>query len=265
MKKIYVILGVLAGVYVGVMLIVYGRDYQKEQTELKKSSYILIDNNIRWEYRKGYWYNLNDKDLVKILNENEFQVFENKRKMGTYHLNNYDETWYFFDSKNNSKQIEGKFFGFSGDKTINVLNREPVEMSSLDEEYYRQILNDNKISYEELKNLSTKQKLVYDLDDDGETETIYAVSNVFSNTIYSDKVFSFVYIIDNQKIQLLTSEINEIRDVLSTYSYSIAYIVDINEDRKYELILEGNIFRPNSDCYKMFQEIRGNYKMIKAC
>lgn len=265
MRKIYVILGLSAAVLVIIVVALFGKDYVKTQKELSQNSYIFIDNNVKWEYRKGYWYNLEEQEADRIMNQFSFQVYQDKSYVGVYYLKQYDESWYFFDSNNNSRSIYGKLFAYSGDKKIQMVSMEPSVMDGNDDLYYRTILNNNKISYEELSNLSTKEKLVYDFDGDGQDETLYAVSNVFSDIIYSDRVFSFVYLVDDGEIELLISENNPLKDVLSTYSYSISYVININDSKDYQLILEGNIFRPNGDCYKMFQRMNGRYRMIKAC
>jgi len=256
MQKKYIVLISILVIYVTLSMIIF---VFMDSYPFSKM-YIMIDKNTRWEYKDKKWETVSTEDDIFI--KNKFKIFSNQNYQGEFFIQNYENEWYFFDDNNKSYNLEGKLFAYYGDNDINVIpfnSEEPTiqEVNNLLAKYDIKINN--------LEELSLVQKVTIDLDKDEENEQIYSLSNMMSE-FENSKTFSLVIYIDNDKEKTIMKNITDssIDDI--NYIYSVSNIIDLNNDDKYEIIIEQQ--RPLNaglDCHSMYKLKRGKYVAIKSC
>ena len=176
---------------------------------------------------------------------------------GKYYLQNYNDTWYFFDKNNQSYDLDGQLFAYSSEDEIHVIQFE-VEEIDLDE--LNNLLKKYDIAISNKSELSYAQKVSLDFDNDEKDEYIYSISNLMAENIQNDE-FSLLLYVDENK----TSEIiNNISD--PSFIYSISNIIDVNDDQKYELVIEHQKpMNVSMNCHSMYQLKKGKYELLKSC
>lgn len=128
---------------------------------------------------------------------------------------------------------------YSSNLKLNLADYSSDELNSEDMKKVSDILKEHGIiGYE---NLNTSSKVSFDYNNDGISETIYFVSNLFDETKY-DKVFSFVYYISGNDIIYLIEQIDTIENTYELCIPSMNSIVDLNNDGIYEFIISCEYF-----------------------
>ena len=193
-----------------------------------------------------------------MFNDNKFEVYKDQEYKGSYYIQNYDDTWYFFDDKNVSQDLYGQLFAYKSDKAIDVVNFKEEEPSLME---VNSVLNKYNIKVNSFDDLSISQKISMDFDNDGTDEYIYSLSNYMSNTVKTT-IFSIVVYVDNDKY----SDIIKFLDKDVKYIYSLSNIIDVNEDKKYEIIVEHEKpYNASLNCHSMYGLKKGKYDTINSC
>lgn len=253
-KKITIVVSILL-VYFLIMMIFFGLD------SLKKKIYhldILIAPNTYLRYEKGIWRDIkeNEQELLgkfyKIYGEHQF-LYE-----GTLQYN--EEKWYAFDNNRKPLSLPDRFFAYKGNMNIEVLNYNVTNMSSNEIEEAEGILKDNKITFK--PEYTKTLKIEYDFNNDGSNELIYIISNTLGmeeQNIY----FSIAYIKNRGNIEVLVEDISE--NMYDVPSLELKEVIDINNDKKQELIFEKIYFDQIGTCHEIFEYEKDAYKSVKAC
>ena len=251
MQKKYVVIVSILIIYMMIMLLIFGGDKES----VANGTYIVVGNDARWKYEDDKWDNLDTQD--DIFNDTEFNVYKNQVYQGKYYLQNYNDTWYFFDKNNQSYDLEGQLFAYSSEDEINVIEF-TVEEAGLNE--LNDLLKKYNMIVSSMSELSYAQKISLDFDNDQKDEYIYSISNLMAENIKNNE-FSLVLYVDENK----TSEIiNNISN--PDYIYSISNIIDVNDDQKYELIIEHQKpMNVSMNCHSMYQLKKGKYELLKSC
>ena len=251
MQKKYIVIISILLIYMLITLLIFGGD----KNPISNGTYIVIDNNTRWKYEDDKWDNLDIQD--GIFDGTEFIVYKNQVYQGKYYLQNYNDTWYFFDKNNQSYDLDGQLFAYSSEDEIHVIEFE-VEEIDLDE--LNNLLKKYDIVISNKSELSYAQKVSLDFDNDEKDEYIYSISNLMAENIQNDE-FSLLLYVDENK----TSEIiNDISD--PSFIYSISNIIDVNDDQKYELVIEHQKpMNVSMNCHSMYQLKKGKYELLKSC
>ena len=172
MQKKYVVIVSILIIYMVIMLLIFGGDKES----VANGTYIVVGNDARWKYEDDKWDNLDTQD--DIFNDTEFNVYKNQVYQGKYYLQNYNDTWYFFDKNNQSYDLEGQLFAYSSEDEINVIEF-TVEEAGLNE--LNDLLKKYNMIVSSMSELSYAQKISLDFDNDQKDEYIYErVNNLFS-------------------------------------------------------------------------------------
>lgn len=224
-KKTYIILIVIILIFFAVMFLVFGIDNIRQE---KYTTTIIIDNDIVWSLRKKKWSNYHS---YSKLNWKEFNVYVDNKKFGNYYLWHNDK-WYLFDSKKNAINYDGRLIAYRSNYKMNIYdyNIENIE----DFTYVNEVLMDNNIS--NVDEYTAKNKVSLDYDNDGEIEDFYLVSNVFSMESNPDKVFSIVFMVKDNEVYSIYTDIEKNTSFNGCKPYFNTFI-DVDNDNKYELVL----------------------------
>ena len=251
MQKKYIILISIFVIYTLVMLILFGT----KKPLVPNNSYIVVGDSTIWKYEDEKWKNIEVKD--QSLDSIEFYVYKDQIYQGKYYLQNYNDTWYFFDNNNHSYDLYGQLFAYSNDRKIDVVkfDKEEVSLNEVNE-----ILKDYNITVNSLNELSSIQKVTFDFDSDSQEEYIYAISNIMAEEPSMNEFSIIVYVNDGKKKDIInkTSNVN--------YIYEISNIIDFNEDGLYEIIIEHQKpMNPSENCHSMYELRNKKYELVKSC
>ncbi len=110
-------------------------------------------------------------------------------------------------------------------------------------------------------NLIVNQKIIFDFDSDGDKEQLILASNI--NNKNQNKTFSIVYYIDKSITVIKKNTYNEYND--NNIKYSLANIIDLNDDGNYEILLKISTNSMEYDCYDTYELNEGVYSPIILC
>lgn len=182
----------------------------------------LYFGNIRWHYQNGNWENLNNG-----IPYNDFKVYniaENKY-VGTYNVKYENENWYI--KKDKYTNIDYPALMFKG-KKLNIASYEmKYDLNDSDVKKLLTHLNLETGNY-------TGYYIDFDLDNDGNKERIYCITNSEIVGFVNNTYYSLIYIEDDNKYEeIVLKKEKEKFDTL----YFINSIIDVNNDNKYELLV----------------------------
>lgn len=250
MQKKYIIIACILVIYVLVMVLIFG---VKKET-ITDNTYLVIGENTRWEYKDKKWSNLEIQD--EEFDKRKFEVYKDQIYKGSYYLQNYNDTWYFFDENGESHDLYGKLFAYSSKNIINVskFNTETPTLSEINN-----LLSKYNIIVNDIDELAQYQKISYDFDNDGVIEFFYSFSNLMTDSNMKD--FSIVLYANEDKIYEIINKIDN-----PIYIYEISNIIDFNLDGNYEIIIEHKKpMNPAMNCHSMYKLNKGKYELLKSC
>lgn len=234
-NKTYVIVIVVLIIYLIVFRIV-SLNLNKENS---KYASIVVDGINIWEYKNSTWNILGEDEFV---NDEIYDLYSSTEFYGDYNVRVNNGKLYAFDSKYNSLKYNGSIMGINSNYDINVI---PVSFYGVNDSD-RNILNgyiNNNYTYD-IKRFNV------DIDSDKEEEFLYVIEYFENNA----SLYSEIYYYDGG-----------LRDVISNdgsrYNiYDIAYVVDINNDKKYELIVSSDYLGNVS--YKVYKLSGKNFSLF---
>lgn len=257
MNKIYIklLIGIL--MFGIITFVFFGIPELKKRKNLNNSTNIVIDYNTFWSYDKeNKWINNSNKI---VFGNNKYNVYINKEYKGLYDIELSNDKWYYFDNNNNDMDFEGSLFAYNGSRKISMIDYSINTIAEDDLNYVIKAIDDKSINQINLSDLTVNEKVLLDLDNDGKNEEIYAISNFFCELCDDVKKFySIAFIVDNNKITILNKSIGD--DYYSMNLYQINYIIDLDKDNNYEIVLSKSTAGNNNIYNELFIKTRKGYK-----
>lgn len=224
-NKIYIILIAIILIFFVVMFLVFGLD------ELRKEEYdstIIVGNDTVWTYKNKSWSN---NTSYNSINWKKYDVYLNNEKNGNYYLW-YSDKWYAFDDKKEAVLLDGDLLAIKSNYDISVYDFQDSDID--DYSYAYKMLEKNKISTNSLYTVNKKIEL--DFDNDGNEETFYIISNAFPMDFNPSKIFSIVFMVKNDKIYPIYTNISENKGFNGCRPYFSGFI-DVDNNSDYEFVL----------------------------
>ncbi len=224
-KKVLVIILILLVITNGIIL--FFENYYNQ--------ILIIGGNTIVEYR-------NNK-LLKIKKSNKINKRLNYKKYSVYNNGNFEE--YYIDFKNGDyNNISYTLYNNSDEETniteslLAYTNNLNIKVQSVKNSYVmtdtdKRTLQSNLPGYN-LNNIYFN-KVTVDLDNDGLNEEIYIVNN-FNLIDIPDKAISCVFL-KTSNGNIVEIEKNESSNQNKLPAYRIPYLVDVDNDNEYEIIL----------------------------
>jgi len=217
--SIYVVIALIAVIFIGV--------------NNKQKGYIILPGYDLYYKNKNTIKSYNKKidelkDIITITDiETKKLKFKNEEQLEIYENNEITDI------------RQNLIMAYSSNLNFDIANYSKETLNDEDIKILNQILEEHDIiGYE---NLNTNEKISFDYDQNGIEETIYFVSNLFEETVY-DKVFAFVYYIENNEIKYLSEQVTDILKIYDLCVPRMNSIVDLDEDKKYEFIISCEYF-----------------------
>lgn len=242
MKKSIIIVLLIIGIYL--LIAIFGLDLLDSIT----NKYIYIDN-VGFKYSNGKWSNIKiDNDILK---KYELYLPNSFEYVGKYDIR-YNNKWYY-NFKKTFETYDDFMFALKG-KNIKVykydINYEITDYKIKD------ILSQNNLNYNAL---NMEKEIHIDLDNNGQIDVIYALSNVYSEEI-EDILFSAIVLKLNGEYNIVKVIKNNDEVLLNVFA-----IFDINNDKKLELIISEEGYSLNGNTYSIYGLKNNQYnELVKS-
>lgn len=263
MKKTYIFFLSSIIIFGIIVFILFGIPELKNSKSVIKNLNIIIGHDTFWGYDKKSGWDVKTKNI--IYGNKTYNVYIDSNYKGKYDIELVNETYYFYDKNINKVNYSGDLFAYSGDANIIINNDYNTSQIGLDDiKYVNKFINELKNEKISLFDLTTNKKIEFDIDNDKKDEQIYILSNFGCDNCQNSNYFSLVFIVDNNKASLLSKSYSE-NDYYGINFYDLAYIIDINNDNNYEIILSKSTFGNNKTYHELFEKTKKGYiKVISS-
>ena len=245
MNKSYkIIIGAFL-VYACILLVIFLPGYLDGK---KNNLYIIDSSGIKIKLENGKWNNITE---LKDYNLKKFNIYENDSLLGEYKVI-YSNRFHLYDDFGKEKEYSGNIFAYRGKAKLEVISiPEFNEISELDKSIISKALVENNLSSNYQFNL--KQKVSYDIDNDGEEEIIYSLNNYYIENNDNYNPFSIIFMYDNNEIKVIVKDVVTDNNVYKHPLYEIKKLLDVKMDGKYELMYSQMYFsNPDSECATLY-------------
>lgn len=254
-KKTYIVLIVIVVVFFVVMFAFFGLQSLRENSQ--ESVFIVGDSSV-WAYSKKKWYTISSTSALKKLDWKKYQIFLDNKKFGKYYLWNDSEKWYAFDNDKNAVKLEGNMFAYNANYDINVHD---YTLDKIDDnnEYVNQVLEKNGLSIS--SKFTAANKVSFDFDNDGNIEDFYLITNVFPLDFKPDITFSLVFMVKNNTIYDIYTDVSENETFDGCKPYFNTFF-DYNDDNTYEFVLSCARYSVSEQIDMLYRFSDNKFKII---
>lgn len=229
MSSRYKVITIILVVYLVVFFLIYGLSNIKNG---QRKLTLLVGDNTVWDYSNRSWLNITREETLDSLNWQEYKVFLDNKYFGEYSMWYDDNKWYAFNSNKTAVKMEGELIAYKANYDLKIKEFETKENNN--NTYVHQVLKDNNLSTS--SQMTVNNVVNFDIDADGVEEQFYVISNAFASDFYPDTIFSIVFMVKEQKIYSMYTNIEKANYGNGCKPY-IRTFLDINDDDKHELIL----------------------------
>lgn len=229
MSSRYKVITIILVVYLVVFFLIYGLSNMKNG---QRKLTLLVGDNTVWDYSNKSWLNITREETLDSLNWEEYKVFLDNKYFGEYSMWYDDNKWYAFNSNKKAVKMEGELIAYKANYDLKIKEFETKENNN--NTYVHQVLKDNNLSTS--SQMTVNNVVNFDIDADGVEEQFYVISNAFASDFYPDTIFSIVFMVKEQKIYSMYTNIEKANYGNGCKPY-IRTFLDINDDDKHELIL----------------------------
>ena len=255
-NKIIIIILVILIIYFLILFLFLGGS--KRVSREKNQNVIILGQSTIWTYSKNIWTNVTLSETKENLNWQEYNVYIDNKKLGKYYLWHDENKWYLFDKDRKPKNYNGDLLAYKSNFDMKIKNFE--EKNIEDYTYIEQVLKNNNIELDNI-NYTVNSQIDIDIDNDGEEETFYVVSNALSLENTDGQIFSIVIMVKDNKIYKLYNDIKT--NKLKSCKPYIRRFLDVDNDNTLETILSCGGYSESGDkdfLYKFTD--KNNYKII---
>lgn len=249
----YIVLIVIVVLFGIGMYVIFGIDEGKER---KASSILIVGDNAVFQYASRNWMRLSSQSSISNLNWQKFKTYVNNEYFGDYLVWNSDK-WYLFDDDRNAVSYQGNLFAYQAEFDMRIL---PFSTTSItDYTYPKQVLEEHGLdpnSSYTLDNLVT-----FDFDGDGVLEEFYVISNVFSIDTFPEKYFSFVFMVDNEKIYMMYEDV-DVNDGVNGCRPNIYTVGDFDNDSFFEIIVNCSEYSVQGSVVMLYEWDNEAFKIV---
>ncbi len=254
----YKIVLVFLVIYVILMFVIFGEKifFPKQKT------YLLIGSTAKWKFDGQNWTDLKEEEKSEYTWKN-YDIFTHEKKIGTYQVTYSENKWYLFEKDRTPVNYEGQILGVRSNKPYQVASYEPMDLEEEDAVYLNEVYQ--KHGLKENQRYTTGYKVYFDLDGDQEEEILYVITNQFPEDFAPSQLFNFVFVVDQNKIQMVYEETGSFTNMYDYCKIRLDYLIDVDNNKTYEIILNCGYFSTMGNCTSMYEKKGNKYRQIKAC
>lgn len=238
-KTVFICLIVVFYLFVTIFLI--NNFLKKKESDF----YLIVDDYTLLIRSDGIW--TNETDSMEVPKE-RFAVYQNGEYQDAYYLQ-YNNKWFIYDDNDKVVKRNGALLAYNGKKLLDVISVEDEAIAS--EDYNNIDSAILELNYPTYGEISVFDKFVYDIDNNKKDETLYTVSNVYSEK-EEEKYYSIVFFVTEDDIVIVDSDINS--DRYSTATFELSYLIDTDNNKKYEFLVMTDYFsNPENPCQSLYE------------
>lgn len=219
----------------------------------KSEGYLIVGQNAMFSYHNKKIYNVPiNSGVMKELDWQEFKVLENYKDKGNYLLH-FDEKWYLFTKDRKAINYDNNnIIAYKTNYNINYVYKEPTKI--VDNEYVNKVADKKGVLVEDL---TVNEEVHMDVDNDGKNETFYLISTALPVIPSDNKEYSIVFMVKDGKVYNMFDNLN--KTILPNVCQpKIEGFVNLNEDRRYEIILSCSTIGPREQKVYLYEMTRKN-------
>ena len=228
-KGIIIFLSVLL-VYLGVMYVLFGK---KNIDEKNANEIILIHYNTKFKYNNYKWQKLEQDDYIEYEGK-KYNIYNNGKFFGNYELM-FNKKWYMFDDDSDSIKFNFELFAHYGEKELKFIDYKVESLEQTDAKTINKALN--LVGIKNYNGFYEGEKISVNYDDDMRDETVYIVKGSTK-----ENVFALAFLVDKNDITIIDSDVLNIDDEMILKVYRFHSIIDVGNDKKYEIIISQDTF-----------------------
>ncbi len=237
--KILIILFVICVIYVVLMLVLNGKNIK----QVVMPTYLVVSDKFVWQKENNKWVdsNFNDIKNVKFTIDNKYKGYIDLN-MGNMYV------------KQNNKYKQKNIRAAISNGKIELADYTTSKVTVSSDYYISLVLNNiDKTSLDAFDAIMVNM----DFDNNNSNEILYIVSDVTKDN--TSCIGTKIFIVKNNEIQMIVDS--------GIYRYNLVDIMDLNEDGKYEIVLEKNeeLEENSSSCFELYELKNGKYKNVKKC
>lgn len=228
----------------------------------KNSTFVIVNDNTIWMQKNEKWKNISKRHIVRF-SYDKLYSFDGSSYIGeTY--NDYSKNLTIYNKNYEPIILKNEILSImSKEKPINTNENQFLEiLGEMDYTSINEILN--KYSIKEKFQI---KKYLIDIDNDGNIDGLFSINNFYMNDNDS-KVFSIIFSNINGNVEVLDKVIISKDEELKTKSIDINHVIDIDNDKKYEVILSKSSFgNVENDCNELyeFDSVKNAYVRVLGC
>lgn len=225
-----------------------------------KNDYVIINDKDIFKITNNKWTKINKRNINRLSFSNSYSLIGDKF-IGKTYLNSNKDNFEIYDSAyqkidatdtlitlNTKKEIEDIKIA----KQYNAFD--DVDMQNVNNILKRYSLDD--------ESFSVTLKYITDLNNDGEDDIIYSISNFYDQDNRS-KAFSLIFSSINNNIEMIDEVIVDSADEYSTSTIYLKSVLDIDQDNNYELIISNASYGNDNNCYSIYRYDTGSNSFEK--
>ena len=253
-KPRYIILLIILFAYLLVMYLVAGKDNLRKE---KLTTKLIVGNSSIWELENKNWINIVKNTDLKDFSWTFYNIYEDDKDIGKYYLWYDEEEWYVFDKEKNPVNIEGNLLAYQANYKILVKKFTAKEVT--DFAAVKKNLSDKGIDI--TKELTVASSIEIDIDNDGVDEVIYLFSNAFPLESDPDEIFTYVFMKKDKATYIMYDQREENTGYVGCKPY-VNHILDIDEDKKYEIILSCGRYSNQKPLDMLLEFTKDGFKVL---
>ena len=218
------------------------------------NKYLLIGENLILEKDGKKWNQL--LQFNENITKNKFTLADGDNVYKDGNIDYTSEKYYYLDK--NFNELKNIRIAYSNLDDIPLANYEKSRCDISDTKYFKKVLKKKKI-IDFNKFITGCTKIQYDIDKDGENETIYTSTNRGFEAI-KDDVVATLFVTKNNKI--LDSYTKTSKD-----SYRIIEILDLDNNGDYDFIINRKDIDLSTfnSCYQIYEIKGGKWELKQDC
>lgn len=250
-KKVYIVLIAILVIFFLIMFFTKGT---KNILEEKDEVVLIIDESAIWNYQNKRWNALDEQGKEKE-NWQKFNIYIDNQSFGNYYLY-YSDKWYIFDDNRQALLYEGDMLAYRSNYEISILNFQ--EQTANNNVYIESVLKNHGISAK--STLTSSSKITVDFDQDGMMEDFYAISNAFSMDSQENVIFSFAFMVKENKIYMLYEELG--KDYYSACKPYYKGFINVDRELPYEVIFSCGRYSVEESLTGLYQFSKNGFETI---
>ncbi|MEG2283366.1 MAG: hypothetical protein RSB99_01920 [Bacilli bacterium] len=270
LKKEHIILVGALLLFSVLLLFIVGGKSLKGNMQFNSTDYLILGVGNYWKRVDNKWSDVTDsKEIKKMLGNRQFSAYSNNKFITKSLLIKNQNRWQYRDKNNKIVTIYPSFLAYSPSSgEVDLVDQHSIKLDETDLQLINKVIDNEEIIVDNTRPLTVSEKIVFDFDQDGETEAFYIASDLYSNSVSSSELaFQLILYQDGDKVQVLKKDIiNRTKQYQEASGNAVMTILKFNNRSTYDIIL--NRYRPMGSlpsCPVLLTLKDGHFEETKTC